>query len=130
MGSNKRFFHVEAYRSLGDILTDRALASTGDAFTNLVCSLAVSRRTGRPVGIKVKGSVLAEALRRAQMRGFAPSGMSRHDLADAVEAFIVYGWLSGAVTFEQCVDTIGETADLTEGLAELTRKIKHRIKLS
>ena len=55
-------------RNLNEVLIDHALASLGDSYVNFVYSLAISNRRGSPLGTKVKGSVLAEALRKAGLR--------------------------------------------------------------
>jgi hypothetical protein len=76
--------------SLAEVLADRDLDSLGDAYVNFAHSLALSNRRRKPLGVRVKGSVLAEALRKAGLRDRLGSSMSRHALADATEAMIVY----------------------------------------
>lgn len=124
------FSFIETHNSLTVVLTDHKLASLGDAFVNLVCSLALSNRRGRPLGTKVKGSLLAEGLRRAGLRPYVPSRVTGHMLADAAEALIVYAWLHDRVTLEESVATLEKNEDLAEGLSELLQKIARRIKLS
>ena len=53
------------YDNLTQILTDRKLAQLGDAYINFVYSLALSQKKGKPSGAKVKGTALAEAMRKA-----------------------------------------------------------------
>jgi hypothetical protein len=90
--------------SLAEVLADRDLASLGDAYVNFAHSLALSNRRRKPLGVRVKGSVLAEALRKAGLRDRLGSGMSRaHALADAAEAMIVYAWLNGRLTLDESV---------------------------
>jgi hypothetical protein len=115
--------------SLAAILTDHKLAALGDAFINFACSLALSNRRGVPSGAKVKGSLLAEGLRRAGLRSYLPSRMTRHMLADAAEALIVYAWLRDCITLEETVTLLEKNEDLAEGLRELLEKIIHRIRL-
>jgi hypothetical protein len=114
-------------RNLTEVLIDHALASLGDSYVNFVYSLAVSNRKGSPLGIKVKGSILAEALRKAGLRECLPSRMSRHSLADAAEALIVYAWLSRWISLDESVAIIGRKSDPVDGLSELLAKIKGRI---
>lgn len=114
-------------RNLNEVLIDHELASLGDSYVNFVYSLVISNRKGSPLGTKVKGSVLAEALRKAGLRECLPSGMSRHGLADAAEALIVYAWLSRCVSLDESVTMIGRKSDPVEGLSELLAKIKGRI---
>jgi hypothetical protein len=69
------------------------MASLGDAYVNFAYSLALSKRSGKPQGQKVKGKVLAQAIKRAGLREYLPSRMTRHMIADAAESLIVYAWL-------------------------------------
>lgn len=114
-------------RSLNEVLVDHSLASLGDSYVNFVYSLAISEKKGEPLGIKVKGSMLAEALRKAGLRQCLPSGMSRHALADAAEALIVYAWLSNRITLGESVAVIEKEIDLVEGLNRLLSTVKERV---
>jgi hypothetical protein len=114
--------------SLTEVLIDHNLASLGDTYINFAYSLALSNRRGKPSGTKVKGSVLAEALKKAQLREHLPARMTRHLLADAAEAIIVYAWLNSYVTLEETVATLEKTDDPVEGFSELLAKIKNRAK--
>lgn len=111
-------------------MTDHKLASLGDAYVNFIHSLALSYKRKKPSGAKVKGSALAEALKKAGLREFLPSRMTRHKLSDAAEAILVYGWLQNCVTLEESVLTIMEAEDLVDGLSQLLEKNKKRIKFS
>jgi hypothetical protein len=121
---------LKSYNSLSEVLTDKQLASLGDAYINFVYSLALSRRKGKPDGAKVKGTVLAEALRKAGLRKLLPSRIDKHVLSDAAEALLVYAWLKNLLTLEDSVETIAENSDLEFGLTQLMLKAKDRIKLS
>lgn len=126
----RQFSFITTYENLKAVLTDHDLASLGDAFINFTYSLALSNRRGRPSGAKVKGTLLAEALRRAGLREYLPSRMTSHTLADAAEAVIVYAWLNDHITLEETVATLENNKDPVEGLGQLLEKIKNRIKLS
>lgn len=121
------FSFVWARRSLNEVLTDHSLASLGDSYVNLVYSLVISNRKGKPFGGKVKGSILAEALRRAGLRECLPSRMSRHTLADAAEALIVYAWLSHCASLDESVAIVGREKDPAEGLGQLLKTIRRRV---
>ena len=110
------------------MLTDHKLASLGDTYINFAYSLALSNRRGKPSGAKVKGNVLAEALKKARLREHMPSRMTRHMLADAAEALIVYAWLHNYITFEESVEILEKTEDSVEGFSQLLVTIKGRIK--
>jgi hypothetical protein len=118
---------MKSYRNPTEVLADRRLASLGDSYINLAYSLALSNRTGKPSGAKVKGSVLAEALRKAGLREYLPSRMTRHMLADAAEAFIVYAWLNRYITLEESVTILEKREDPVESLGNLLVTIKNRI---
>lgn len=124
----KTFYFLKNHRNLTEVLTDHKLASLGDAFINFVYSLALSNKKGEPSGAKVRGRVLAESLKKAGLREYLPSRISRHMLADAVEALVVYGWLYHYITLEETMETLEKTEDLVEGLSQLLRMISDRIK--
>ena len=88
------------------------------------------KREGHPEGKKVKGSILAEALRRARLREYVPSSVSSHMLADAAEALLVYAWLSNCLTLEESVTTLEKNQDVIEGLSQLLQTGRRRIRLS
>jgi len=124
----KTFSFIKTHRNLAEVLTDHKLASLGDTYINFVYSLALSDRRGKPSGAKVKGGVLAEAVKKAGLRGYMPSRMTRHMLADAAEALIVYAWLYNYITLEESVAMLEKTDDSVEGFSQLLATIKSRIK--
>jgi len=121
---------MKQYRNLTEVLTDHKLAALGDAYVNFAYSLALSSKKAQPYGAKVKGTILAEALRKAELRKHMPSRMTSHKLADAAEALIVYGWLENYITLDETVSAIEKTDGVTDGFAGLLNKIKNRISLS
>jgi hypothetical protein len=106
---------------------DRQLARLGDAYVNFVYSLALSEKKSQPEGKKVKGSTLAEALRKAELREMLPSRVDKHVLSDAGEALIVYAWLHKLLTLDESVQTLIDNDSLQDGLEQLLRKAKERI---
>jgi hypothetical protein len=112
------------------VLANRDLASLGDAYINFAYSLALSKKTGRPFGVKVKGSVLAEALRNSGLRKYLPSRMTKHVLADAAEALIVYAWLTEAITLEEAVRIMAENQEPVAGLTRLLVTVKNKVTFS
>ncbi len=117
------------YKDLSEVLRDKALAALGDAYVNFVYSLALSRIVRKPCGKKVKGTPLAEAIRKAGLRSFLPSRIDKHMLSDAAEALLVYAWLTNALTIEQCVLAFEKNNDLEKGLTELLLRAKETVKL-
>lgn len=126
--NGKTFSFIKVYKSLAEVLTDHKLATLGDAYINLAYSLAISERKGQPSGAKAKGSVLAEAFRKAGLRVHMPSRVSRHMLADAAEALTVYGWLHKHVTLEECVAILRQAENPVEGFSKLLMVITNRAK--
>lgn len=124
----RAFPFIKTYRNLTEVLTDHKLASLGDTYINFAYSLALSNRRGQPLGAKVKGSVLAEALKRAALREHLPSRMTRHVLADAAEALIVYAWLQNYVTLEESVAILEKAEDPVEGFSRLLVVTKDKVK--
>jgi len=107
---------------------DHKLAALGDAYINFAYSLALSQNKGQPSGAKVRGSVLAEAFKKAGLRGHMPSRVSRHMLADAAEALTVYAWLHKHITLEESVAILEKAENPVEGLTQLFLTIKDRVK--
>ncbi|MEM2119148.1 MAG: ribonuclease III family protein [Candidatus Bathyarchaeia archaeon] len=128
MQRRELFLFAKKCNSLNDVFKDHDLASLGDAYINFAYSLALSVRKGKPSATKVKGALLAEALKKAGLREYAPSRTSSHDLADAAEALIVYAWLQKYVTLEDTVSTIANAEKPTDGLTLLLQKIKSKVK--
>jgi hypothetical protein len=120
---------LKNFSSLSQILMDKPLAALGDAYVNFVYSLALSRKMGKPMGKKVKGTPLAEALRKAGLRQFLPSRIDKHVLSDAAEALLVYAWLNNFITIEQSIEVLEKTENLDDGLARLLLMVKEKVKL-
>ncbi|MCS7120704.1 MAG: ribonuclease III family protein [Nitrososphaerota archaeon] len=115
------FSFAPKHENISAVLEDRDLASLGDAFVNFLYSLALSKKCGRPVGRKVDSSVLASALRKADLRKFLPSRTDRHRQADAAESIILYGWMSGAVDLEEAINIIESGDSEVDAFAILLR---------
>jgi hypothetical protein len=129
-GKHSAQFVLKPCRSLSEVLTDRGLASLGDSFVNFAYSLALSGRMRKPLGVKVKGAILAQALRNAGLREYLPSRMTTHALADAAEAMLVYAWLQDLCTLEETIKIIAENEDPVKGLTQLLVTLKKRITFS
>jgi hypothetical protein len=121
---------TKPHNSLTEVLTDHDLASLGDTYINFAYSLALSNRKRKPLGTKVKGSVLAEALKKAKLREYLPARMTRHMLADAAEALAVYGWLHDYITLGESVTILEKTDDPIEGFSQLLTRMKNEVKFS
>ncbi len=121
------FHFLKKYKNLLEVLTDRQLAQLGDAYVNFVYSLALSERKSRPEGKKVKGSLLAEALKKAGLRETLPSGMDRHALSDAAEAIVVYAWLKRLLTLNESAQTLIGCDSLQVGMEKLLREVNKRV---
>ena len=121
------FTFIKRCNSLTEVLTNHNLASLGDTYINFAYSLALSNRRGKPSGAKVKGTVLAEAIKKAGLREYLPSRMTRHMLADAAEALIVYAWLNKYITLEESVAILEKVENPVEGLNNLLVTLRNRI---
>ena len=92
--------------------TDKGLAKIGDGVVNLTYSIAKSiylteiNKNNKNVrtGLKVSKIILAEALKKAEMKIFSKSRADAHDLADTVEALIAYIWFNDKMTIEDIVN--------------------------
>ncbi len=99
--------------------TDKGLAKIGDSIVNLTYSVAKSiiltrnsknNKTIR-TGMKVSKTILANALKKADMKKFSKSRADAHDLADTVEALIAYIWLIEKMTIEGITNILVESLD-------------------
>jgi hypothetical protein len=123
----KPFSFVKTYNKPIEVLTDHKLAALGDAYINFVYSLALSEKKGQPFGAKVKGTILAEAFKKAGLRRHMPSRITSHMMADAAEALLVYAWLQKHVTLEECVAVLCKAEDKVEGFTQLLLMAKNKI---
>ena len=92
--------------------TDKGLAKIGDGIVNLTYSIAKSivltrnskNNNSIRTGVKVSKTILANALKEADMKRFAKSRADAHDLADTVEALIAYIWFINKMTIEDIIN--------------------------
>lgn len=124
----EKFIFAKKHQTLAEVLMDHELASLGDAYVNFVYSMALSQKKGKPSGARVKGSVLAEAIKRTDLRQYMPTRVSRHVMADAAEALAVYAWLQNYITLEESVEILCRREENIEGFIELLQTIKKRIR--
>jgi hypothetical protein len=123
------FAFVPQYESLSEVLMDQKLASLGDAYVNFLYSLALSKKKGEPTGTKVKGRLLADAFKKAELRKFLPSRIDRHKQADAAEALIVYAWIRGSMTMEEGLKILEQNGDKVEAFSLLLLTAKRKLNL-
>ena len=123
------FPFILRYQSLRDILMDHDLAALGDAFVNFIYSLALSFRSGKPVGEKLDNETLASALREAGLRKILPFRMDKHKMANAAEALIVYAWLRGVMSIGDILKIIEGSEDIRDSWRILLQRIAEEIKL-
>lgn len=126
------FEFLQQHQNLSDVLMDHKLAKLGDAYVNFLYSLAVSKKLGEPTGIKVKGRLLADAFRKADLRKLLPSRVDRHKQADAAEALIVYAWILDLVTMKEGLKILENPEGSVEAFSNLllTAKLKIEAKKS
>lgn len=90
------------------VLLDRGLARLGDSYLNFVYSLALSRSSGRFTGTKVSDRILLQAARISGIRAVLPKRMRRNEVANAIEALIVYAWLKNEVGIDETVEVLAK----------------------
>jgi len=116
-------------RPVQEVMMDKGLAALGDALVNLAYSLALSLESGRPTGRKLDNKLLSGALRASGLRALAPRRMDRHELANAAEALIAYGWLKGLLGLWEVVEAL-MAPDVVEGLSGLLKDLSGRLPLT
>ncbi|NVM16194.1 MAG: hypothetical protein HWN80_00655 [Candidatus Lokiarchaeota archaeon] len=105
----KDLYNNLTQKSIG---TDKGLAKIGDGVVNLTYSIAKSivltrnNKNNKSIrtGVKVSKTILANALKEADMKRFAKSRADAHDLADTVEALIAYIWFINKMTIEDIIN--------------------------
>ena len=105
---------LKLHLSQKTIGTDKGLAKIGDSVVNLIYSVAKSiyltnksnLKSVVRTGTKVSKNVLADAIKRSNMRDFCKSRADAHDLADTVEAIIAYIWLNNDLSIEKMIDIL------------------------
>jgi len=123
------FVFIPQHENLREVLIDQKLAALGDAYVNLIYSLALSRRKGEPTGAKVDNRLLAEALKKAGLRSFLPPRVDRHKQADAAEALIVYAWVRGSMTMQEGVSILEQGEDMVEAFCSFLLTAKKKLAL-
>lgn len=123
------FPFIHRYSRVNEVLSDRDLASLGDAYINFVYSLALSKAAGKPVGRRVSGNILSSALKKSGARAFLPHRVDRHGQADAAEALIAYGWLSGIISIKETINILTCEGEISDNISTLLKTILERIKL-
>jgi len=123
------FAFIPQYRNLREVLMDKKLAALGDAYVNFIYSVALSKRKGEPTGAKVDSRLLAEALKKAELRNLLPSRIDRHKQADAAEALIVYAWVRGLMTIEEGVSILEQGEDMVESFCSFLLTAKRKLDL-
>ena len=123
------FVFISKYKNLREVLTDQKLAALGDAYVNLIYSLALSRIKGEPTGAKVDNRLLAEALKKAGLRSLLPPRVDRHKQADAAEALIVYAWVRGSMTMQEGVSILEQGHDTVEAFCSFLLTAKKKLDL-
>ena len=108
-------------------MQDRKLASLGDAYVNLVCSMALTQISGEPQGVKVSDRILSDAFKAAGLRAYLGARQSRKDFANATEALLIETFRKGLLTLSESVKIITQKEGLTEGITDLLKTTMERL---
>jgi hypothetical protein len=115
---------------LSKIIRDRKLAQFGDSLLNFSYSLAVTRTTKQPVGIKVKDKLLADAATEAGLRKYLPRRVDAGDVANSLEALVGEAWLLEKITLEEIVAClVPDEFDQSRGFVSLAQLALERLGL-
>lgn len=117
---------LKSYDSLEELLLDKDLAGLGDSYVNLVYSLAMSQKKGRPFGAKVSNQVLAQAVEASGLRKMLPHRVDRHARGNAAEALLVFAWLQGILEMDECIKALSQE-DSAQAFAILLRQILDKL---
>jgi hypothetical protein len=115
---------------LSNIIRDGKLAQFGDSLLNFSYSLAVTRTTKQPVGIKVKDKLLADAATKAGLRKYLPRRVDAGDVANSLEALVGEAWLLEKITLEEIVAClVPDEIDQSKGFVSLAQLALERLGL-
>ena len=111
--------------------TDKGLAKIGDGVINLSYSLAKSiyltqnSKSNNIIrtGVKVSRTILAEALKLANMKNFAKNRADAHDMADTVEALVAFAYLNKNMTINDITNHL--LNELSENLLNRQEEIEN-----
>jgi hypothetical protein len=131
-------FPDEASLSLDDLLSNsefqqilknRRLARLGDAYVNFLFSLALTKASGIPVGVKVSDRILFEAAKNSGIRPLLPRRIKRGEVANVIEALVVDSWMRKSLELDEMVDIISKNSDdLTEAATQLVKSILEKMR--
>ena len=111
------------------IARDKQLASLGDAYVNLVYSVALTTLRGYPQGTKVSDRILASALREAGLRDILGTRVTKKDLANASEALLAEAYRKGYLNLEESVQIITQHSENPpSGLSQLLKLAAEKIR--
>lgn len=114
--------------TLRDIVCSKEYAKIGDGFVNLAAVIAseafeASRRLHR----KVDNKFLKEVAKSSKLNEVLNKRMDTHDIGNAVEAILAFGWLSGYVSLEDVVVSLRAPGDGIVNMACLVDKILEEV---
>ena len=116
-------------REFQQILKNRRLARLGDAYVNFLFSLALTKASGIPVGVKVSDRILFEAAKNSGIRPLLPRRIKRGEVANVIEALVVDSWMRKSLELNEMVDIISKNSDnLTEAATQLVKTILERMR--
>lgn len=116
-------------REFQQILKNRRLARLGDAYVNFLFSLALTKASGIPVGVKVSDRILFEAAKNSGIRPLLPRRIKRGEVANVIEALVVDSWMKKSLELNEMVDIISKNSDnLTEAATQLVKSILERMR--
>jgi hypothetical protein len=118
---------LKKYDSLAELLLDKDLAALGDSYINFVYSLAMSQRSGHPMGVKVGNQTLAEAVAKSGLRSYLPHRVDRHARGNAAEALFAYAWLKGLLELDDCVRVLSRGDDAVVAFTSLIKTVLKKL---
>ena len=113
--------------TISSIMKDRKLASLGDAYINLVYSMALTQLSGEPQGVKVSDRILSHAFKAAGLREYLGTRQSRKDFANASEALLIETYRKGLLTINECIKIITQRDDPADGITDLLKIAVERL---
>ena len=119
------------YLSLTEVLLDKDLAKIGDTLVNFLFSLAVSNTMKEPRNVRVSSMTLSTALKKSGLRELLPHRTDRHAQANAVEALIMYAWITKMFSLTDLLQILeSESHNPIDAFSKVLHEIKQTINQS
>lgn len=110
--------------TLKGAINSKVYARIGDALVNLAAAIAVGAfEMSAVLHNKVDNKFLRQVARLSKLNEVLSGRMDTHDIGNAVEALMAFGWLSNYISLEDIVESLSSPGKEAVKMAQLADKI-------